>query len=316
MSKLTETIFQGASQPTILSSRFLNIKSCFPDLHFAAYQPTLFEIMGIPREGDKIKRNSDSGVTCTKEEQHDDNAGNSDEEATPLEIEGNDNDHDDDDGFCSAYIPEREYDDRIHRLEWNNGARDRNDDETGVASGSILNTVLPVKQNQRDGMAIAATGEHKPLSFWDDLFDAKIRGDNKTKPDTGAGLDDLLCLFEDEVTAGSESSDKGSGEASSVDLSVLSQDARVAAKELVTAFSSRGKTTEALERSCPNWKENICFAMLQKDPNEVREALENVQNSRMRMRAEKERMLRSWECKNTALEVFEKALKASSARLG
>ena len=54
---------------------------------------------------------------------------------------------------------------------------------------------------------------------------------------------------------------------------------------------------------------------MQKDPNEIQEALENVRLSRIRMQAQRKRILDAWECKNVALEVFETALKTSAARL-
>eukprot|EP00536_Pseudo-nitzschia_multiseries_P016185 jgi/Psemu1/312877/fgenesh1_kg.1042_\ len=70
-----------------------------------------------------------------------------------------------------------------------------------------------------------------------------------------------------------------------------------------------------LERSCPNWKENIYFALSQKDPVDITQALESVRESKMHIQAQKKRILDAWESKNAALELFETALKRSADRL-
>merc|ERR1712238_401253 len=103
------------------------------------------------------------------------------------------------------------------------------------------------------------------------------------------------------------------GVKSPVEMSLLSQDAQAIARQMISSFSSASEA--ALQRSCPNWKENIHFALLQKDPNEINEALENVRRSKMRMRVAKQKLLVAWESKNVTLEVFESALIKSAARL-
>ena len=285
-----------------------------------AYQPTLFEVMGISRDNDKTKQNIDNDVSDAKESQCKGKAGILGNEINPLfNEENNENDVDDDD-LRTEYVPERECNDRIHRLEWNNGARDNTNEEIGTPSGSIFDTILTMTQEHEGGTDDSNMKEDKPVPLWDDLFESKHDDKSKPRADVEAGLDDLLGLFGDGGTRLSKN-DSNSIESSSedenrVDVSLLSQDAQAVANELVSTFSSREKNRiEAMERSCPNWKENINFALMQKDPEDISEALENVRESRMRMQAQRKRILDAWESKNAAMEVFETALKHSAARL-
>jgi hypothetical protein len=272
-------------------------------------------MMGIPRDSDKTEQNTDNnGDQC------DYNMRNIDEERISLDAEKC-GDGDGDGDVPIEYVPERECDDRIHRLEWSNDATNSTDEDTGIASGSIFDTVLRMTQEHHDEIDNVNTRKGKPLPLWDDLFESKNRGDEKAKADTEAGLDDLLCLFEDGATDDShgENNDSDSVQTSKdeqhrIDSSLLSQGAQEVANEVISGVLSREKTAATLEGSCPNWKENIYFALIQKDPNEIRKALENVQESRMRMQAQKAQLLKAWECKHAALEVFETALKTSFDR--
>jgi len=282
--------------------------------------------MGISRNGGKTKENIENDVADPKEGQdkYNNTAGNIGKDPESL---GDKDDVDDDDGddVQTEYIPERECDDRIHRLEWNNGARDDINEETFATSGSIFDTILQMTQEHQDGIDADTTKDEKLLPLWDDLFESKNKkgGAEATGVDAEAGLEDLLDLFGDGATTDSINDDSCSVQSSSedenqkIDMSLLSQGAQLVANQMVSRFSSRGENTTAtlLERSCPNWKENIYFALMQKDPNEIQEALENVRLSRIRMQAQRKRILDAWECKNVALEVFETALKTSAARL-
>ena len=294
---------------------------------FTAYQPTLFEIMGISRDGGKTKENSDNETTDPKEDQdeYDNTVGNIGKELESLgdKIDGVGVGVDDDNEVQIEYVPERECDDRIHRLAWNNGARDNTNiinEETGTTSGSIFETILQMTQEDQDIVDDDNTKEEKSLPLWDDLFESKNgRNSEASKVDTEVGLDDLLGLFEDGATDSSKDScsvqSSSQDEKPRIDMSLLSQGAQVVANEMVSSFSSREKTPATLEHSCPNWKENIYFALLQKDPNDIQEALVNVRQSRIRMQAQRKIILDAWEGKNVALEVFESALKKSAARL-
>ncbi len=71
------------------------------------------------------------------------------------------------------------------------------------------------------------------------------------------------------------------------------------------------KKLAMLEETCPNWKENVCFALHQKDPKDVREALRNVQERREQIL----HIQRTLEKQHAVLEVYELALTESLGRL-
>ncbi len=264
-------------------------------------------MMGIPRDVDKNKENGDGEAVkdyC-----------NNGEERTYQRGEKKCDDMDDDDN-PTEYVPEREFQETIHRFEWNNSARDSTDPNAGNTSGSIFDMVFPLTQdphnnNDDDDDVSMANPTTSSVPLWDDLFESSKKTREKASAEDGkAGLDDLLCLFDDETT---DSSEFGHGGCASnnpsdrIDPTILSQGAQQIAKQVISSAPMQ----EMLEGSYPNWKENIYFALKQTDPSELEQALENVQESRLRLQKEKEEMLKAWESKNAALEVFEKALQAS-----
>ncbi len=267
-------------------------------------------MMGIPRANDKSNQNIGFEIP--------DESGNSGEQNIPnylTEIANEDDDDDDDDDDTPReYVPERECKEKVHRFEWNNGAKAVTGEEEEIPPGSIFDTILPYTQDPKDeecsDKVKIKDGASVPL--WDDLFDSEKKEKKEgANNDPMAGLDDLLCLFDDKSSEPNH--DDGSvvgGKDDRIDPTLLSQGAQKVAHEVISSVASM----ERLSTSYPNWKENVYFAMLQKDPEEIRQALENVQESRMRLQNQKEEMLRAWESKNAALQVFEKALKTSFDR--
>ncbi len=71
------------------------------------------------------------------------------------------------------------------------------------------------------------------------------------------------------------------------------------------------KKLALLEEACPHWKENVCFALHQKDPKDVREALRNVQERREQVL----HIQRTLDKQHAVLEVYELALTESLGRL-
>jgi hypothetical protein len=300
-----------------------------------AYQPTLTQMMGFSNNREKTEDNTCSEVTDTtndadKDAKNGETIENiSNAQDSLVVIDDNDEGEREEDDIPTEYVPERECADQIQRFKRNGDARDTSD-ERMTTSGSIWDTILPMTQEQQivNGNKNKANSLSLSKSPWDELF---AQGD--ADPEAGldylsesgdedseaAGLDDLLGLFEDgaEDPVGDSCSVQNRGnENNPVDMHLLSQGAQVVASKLISNFSSTDKTKATLlQRSCPNWKENISFALLQKDPNDIQEALENVRQSRMRLHATRQKILDAWESKNLALEVFESALVKSAARL-
>ena len=261
-------------------------------------------MMGIPRDDEKSKEDGDG-------EAGDDCYNNGEEAANNRGVRSYD--HMNDDEIPTEYVPEREYQEKVHRFEWNNSAREASDPKAGNGSGSIFDMVFPLTQDPRNDDDAIVTNETSSIPLWDDLFESSKKAREKASAEDGkAGLDDLLCLFDDQTTDSNELEDDKSATKSSdrIDPSILSQGAQQIAQKVI----SSAPLQDSLEGSYPNWKENIYFALKQKDPSELEQALENVQESRLRLQKEKEEMLKAWESKNAALEVFEKALQASFHR--
>jgi len=281
-----------------------------------AYQPTLFELMGIPRADDKTKQITESGDLDTKSDRCIINTGNMDTDRTIDTIGCFD--CDDDSDIPAEYVPERESEDRIHRLEWNNGARNDNGlEEPGTTTKSIFDMVLKI-HNESNNMN---EQKEKLIPLWDDLFDSVSgkNGDDKSGTDTEGGLNDLLCLFDSATPDPNRNDDdiqsiESSNDERRVDASLLSQGAQGVAADVISSIKSRTQMVATLEHSYPNWKENIYFSLMQKDSSDLKDALDNVQQSRMRLQALKEQMLKALEGRDAALEVFETALKTSLDR--
>ena len=285
---------------------------------FQAYQPTLFEVMGISRDKEKTKQNNDVNVIDDKENDSKENIEISTNETSFLCLEENNSNEE----VPTEYVPERDCSNRIHRLEWDNGASNDENEGMGATPGSIFDTILVMTQDQRceTNNKKRMEDNSRSIPLWDDLFESSHNRDLETVANDDAGLDDLLGLFRDEETYAAKdisrnvvSSAEGESRANP---SLLSQGAQAVAEEVLSTYSSQEKKSiEMLELSCPNWKENVYFALMQKSSEDILDALKNVRESRVRMQAQRKRILDAWESKNAALQLFETALKRSAARL-
>jgi len=92
-------------------------------------------------------------------------------------------------------------------------------------------------------------------------------------------------------------------------LSQLSPLAKSTFTSMTLKVESDPKKVELLDAECPNWKENVRFA-LQQNPNDLREALSNVKSKRGRLVKAMEML----EKQNAVLEVYEMAMSESLGR--
>jgi len=99
-----------------------------------------------------------------------------------------------------------------------------------------------------------------------------------------------------------------------VDPAMLSQRARRMAENLVVGIENDLPNVSAIESSCPNWRENIAFALNQRDTDDLAGALERVRESRARLLRTKAALLKVAEQREAALDVFEAALRQSMSR--
>merc|ERR1711976_147339 len=89
---------------------------------------------------------------------------------------------------------------------------------------------------------------------------------------------------------------------------MLSQRARNLSESLMNHIESDKRTVESLNIECPNWKENIMFAMHQQNMEQLLEAIEAV-------RLKQEQMRREFERYTAVLAVYEDAMQKSLTRL-
>mmetsp|Transcript_21972 Transcript_21972/g.38690 ORF Transcript_21972/g.38690 Transcript_21972/m.38690 type:complete len:375 (+) Transcript_21972:2-1126(+) len=214
------------------------------------------------------------------------------------------NGQDDVDDQQFEYIPEREYNDKVTRIH-------RNIEEVGnnvqtENEFSLWDSMVQMTQYSGRETTTVSTG-----SNWDKIFADKLVSDEEE------GLEDLLHLFQVNVSGLTQSNEENnceSNEDSGCESSIpmLSQRAQAVAQDIVSNASAR---KDMLDVACPNWKENIAFALRQQDSSQIQEALRNVRESRNRMENTKKAILGAWERQDVALELFETALLASANRL-
>ena len=171
------------------------------------------------------------------------------------------------------------------------------------------------------GMTQLLNGEvkepKKPFATsWDELFAAE------EEPDTEQ-MDALLNVFDShgipstQVLATQPNDDDSEEERDEapIRLSMLSQTRQSKATELQEDVVQDESLHTAVKTACPEWKENILFALHQENKGSVHEALDNVRRAKQRMLETKRKILEAWERQNLALGVFENALNTSLVRL-
>ena len=155
-------------------------------------------------------------------------------------------------------------------------------------------------------------------TIWDAMF--AERGLSTQKSEDGEeGLDLLLGLFEESpddsgIQGKNQNLLSPPADDGGISMSMLSQDAQKVASKFCEEIASDTTKISQLGLACPNWKENIAFALFQKDNGGLTEALENVKKSRNRMLERKRKLLEAWERQDMALQVFESALSTSLDR--
>jgi hypothetical protein len=142
--------------------------------------------------------------------------------------------------------------------------------------------------------------------------------DDNAKSDRN-GMEELVGLFDDASGSSKDSTmiDSANNNATQlqVHMSDLSQVAYEKANEVILSLEQDHSRRKLVERSCPNWKENIAFCMKQ-TKDDVQLALDQVRRKRKEMLEWKSNMLEAWERQETVLCFFEQGLRSSLTRFG
>jgi len=95
----------------------------------------------------------------------------------------------------------------------------------------------------------------------------------------------------------------------------LSPRGKQVAKHIETSVKDDPPKVAAIERMCPNWKENIEITQAQADPKNLQKALHNVQQAKTNLESMKERILQAFLDRHQTLELYEKSITMSIHRL-
>jgi len=135
-----------------------------------------------------------------------------------------------------------------------------------------------------------------------DLFDASMEN-NRSDRYIGCSQnpidDDDLCMIGGSLSP----------------ITRLTPEGERVAKEIETSVKDDPQKMAAIERMCPNWKENIQLAQAQTDPNDLYNALQSVQQAKTDLENTKERILQAFIDRHQTLNLYEKSLQGSIDRL-
>lgn len=143
------------------------------------------------------------------------------------------------------------------------------------------------------------------------------------------GLDELLQLFaytpsksepepaclHAELKSEAETCEQdGAGASQSVEL-LLTPRGKQIADDIQRSVSDEPEKLSAVERTCPEWRDNIKFAQQQSDPEQLGSALEAVKKAKSNIKCMKERIFLALMDREQTLELFEQSLERSMGRL-
>ncbi|GKZ00997.1 hypothetical protein MPSEU_001051200 [Mayamaea pseudoterrestris] len=142
---------------------------------------------------------------------------------------------------------------------------------------------------------------------WDALFD---------ESSANAELEQLCDLFDGvDADRSSQTPVDEDTPLDRADPSLLSQRGRGIMDDIIEKVSSDSAKVMALEASCPEWKENVCFALQNHDSGDLHDALQAIQSAKMTLQRKKAAIMEAAARRANALELFELALQRSIARL-
>jgi hypothetical protein len=280
-----------------------------PLLKFSDYQATLTQLMGGSNkragaeEGGGTRSNKE-GLAAIPEEMDETKVAVNDDGTPPMLDSGEEE--------YMEYSKGVQYKNRIHREEWK---RESSCTPNLGDNKCSLWEVLAIQQKAHELLSVppsqnslCITQEQTSRCSWDILFQ-----NDESAGCENDGIGQLVGLFDDSgFDADASPGEPESSADDCVNLSALSQTGKTKAAELISSIENDSRKVEIL---CPNWKENLAFAMLQNDANEIRAALEKVRQKRTQMLEYKRRIVEAWERQDSVLEVFEKGLSTSLGRL-
>ena len=264
-------------------------------------------IAGDPEAGDKeiVSRSSETVEVAVAEEQlGNDYAGKpqqvDDEESLDLSVED--------------YLDVSIHDENAvaRRVEWRNGSvcADTRAVEGDAQGGTIWGTLVGVFLQE------------KPDERYESGF-RKLFSIESTDAEDNIGIENLLGLFGDDspsLPTSPANRSIGTPSPSTVrlsqpDMPVLTQRGKKLAEDIESKLSADSICLAKVASVCPQWKENVAFAMQQQDPADIHVALDQIRQSKERLHRMKDGFMKALEKHHAVLDVFEDSLTQSLGRL-
>jgi hypothetical protein len=254
-------------------------------------QPTLTQMMGGGDGGDDKEREPLAAITEEPEV-----APSQDSDAYYLQ----------DDDEHSLETEQEAPADNFQRVSWRDGKQGESDSR-------------PLWSAMSSGKASAAErSSGNETSTWDRMFSKRMNS-----PSVGGGFDELLGLFGSDAPGLSLLSqpstvhaiDEEDDEDAQINTSQLSQPAQDLADSIEAKVIADPVKLARIEEACPNWRENIRFALLQRGEGDIHAALINIQDSKAKLNKMKEEFLAAWGRQQTVMCLFEMSLSASMQRV-
>jgi hypothetical protein len=285
------------------------------------HQQTLTQL-GFP----STKSTHSNGTVEAEENGHEGQEGvNVTESVEPTEPTdaAEDSDADDeeaaDDVLVEPPAAEPEVVDKIHRFHWSKGVKAESHEGDVIQSQSVWGALAKIQEEQEDDEdGIFALSQPIATSKcpWDRLFSESTN--SREEVDEG-GIEQLLDLLDGASAIGRQIEPSNKENASphneAADLSMLSQGGKEAANQVYASINGDLEKVSALNQVCPNWRENVSYAFVQKDEGDIQKALENLRESRSKMMEIKRKILEAWGRQKVALDVLETALESSLGHL-
>ena len=222
--------------------------------------------------------------------------------------------------------------DHVHRLSWRKGTKVEAHSPLLRGSGAWAalttkatgNSHVNIKLYSPHSVASSTRGPRSLLlsnspnskynCAWDALFSDDVADDDTR-------MDQLLHLFENEmlddgvVTSDSSTRAQAFSQQSDFETVLLTQRGETVAETIEEEIMSDPTQMKLIEAVCPKWRDNIRYALAQRGPEEIRQALEGVRRSMKNLQATKEKVITIWKRQEVVLQLFEMSLSASLSRL-
>ncbi|GAX21426.1 hypothetical protein FisN_10Hu004 [Fistulifera solaris] len=172
--------------------------------------------------------------------------------------------------------------------------------------------------NGREHMRSPTKDGEAENSMWISMLTGKFSQcltdliDNSEDIDDCSKLDDLFEMIDGSNDAQDEHSCVNHGDA--VELSMLSQRGQNIAQSLIESTKKDTRRSSTLDRRCPQWKENILYALHQRNSDDIVAALEQLKSEQSILNNRKALLSRAIDERTDLLNLYEKALKASLSR--